>query len=65
MKKSVKLACHAANSNNAIGSLLTLPSIARICALLVKIMKFHSYSPLKYRGGCTLYNTVASIKCMM
>ncbi len=60
MKKSVKLACNAANSNNAIGSLPTLPNIARICYLKRFIMKFRL---LKYLGGCTIPSFQLSVWC--
>jgi hypothetical protein len=37
MKKSVKLACHVVNSNNAIDSLPTLQILLEIVALFEKI----------------------------
>ena len=67
MKKSVKLACHVANSNIAMGSLPTLQISQGIVALFEKIYDGESIIAVLLNIGedVHLYNTVVSIKCMM
>ncbi len=64
IKKSGTRACHVVNSNIAIGS---LPNVAWPVSVIWKDLLWRAdlYRLLKYRGGCTLYNTVLAIKCMM